>query len=189
MRIAVIGAGNVGGTIGAKWETAGHEVAYGLRDAAKKSRAVSLTQALEGADAVLLAIPGGAVGAFVREHKTGLDGKLLIDATNNLRGASNNAWAEILQQIPRVQLYRAFNTNGWEVYANPTVGGEQPDLFYAGPEGEGKDIAERLIADAGFRPVWVGDMDQVDVIDGLFKLWLTLSRRRGRRIAFKLLSD
>ncbi|MGH3504700.1 MAG: NAD(P)-binding domain-containing protein [Nocardioidaceae bacterium] len=31
MRIAVIGAGNVGGALGAKWKAAGHEVTYGSR--------------------------------------------------------------------------------------------------------------------------------------------------------------
>jgi len=43
--------------------------------------------------------------------------------------------------------------------------------------------------DAGLRPVWVGGADQADTIDGVLRLWYTLSRARGRRIAFKLISD
>src|SRR5262249_48772048 len=34
MEIAVIGAGNVGGTLGKRWAKAGHEVAFGARDPA-----------------------------------------------------------------------------------------------------------------------------------------------------------
>jgi len=31
MRIAVLGAGNVGGTLGRRWADAGHDVAFGVR--------------------------------------------------------------------------------------------------------------------------------------------------------------
>jgi len=33
MRIAVIGTGNIGGTLGAKWRAAGHDVLYGSPNA------------------------------------------------------------------------------------------------------------------------------------------------------------
>ena len=32
MKIAVLGAGNIGGTLGKKWLAAGHEVVFGVRD-------------------------------------------------------------------------------------------------------------------------------------------------------------
>jgi predicted dinucleotide-binding enzyme len=32
MRIAVIGKGNIGGSLGSKWIAAGHDVVYGARD-------------------------------------------------------------------------------------------------------------------------------------------------------------
>ena len=39
MKIAVIGAGNVGGTLGRRWGESGHEVIFGVRDpAAGKTR-------------------------------------------------------------------------------------------------------------------------------------------------------
>lgn len=189
MKIAVIGAGHIGGTVGRKWEAAGHDVVYGLRDPSKHKGAKSFNQALDGAETVLLAIPGDAVANFVRQHAQHLDGKVVIDATNNFRGASINAWSEMSAAIPKAQLYRAFNNLGWDIFDKPVVGGEQADLFYAGPEGKGKDEVERLIADAGLRPIWVGGTDQVDTIDGVLKLWYMLSQKRGRRIAFKLIAD
>src|SRR5258708_6077785 len=188
MKIAVVGAGRIGGTIGSKWEAAGHEVAYGLRDPSKKKGAKPIDQALRGAEVVLLAVPGGALAQVVRDHAQELDGKAVIDATNNFGGESMNAWSEVAAALPHAHLYRAFNSLGWDVFANPVLGGQQADLFYAGPEGETQTAVEKLISDAGLRPVWVGGTDQVDTIDGVLRLWYTLSPTPARRIAVKFLS-
>ena len=189
MKIAVIGAGNIGGTVGGTWEKAGHDVVYGLRDPGKKKGGKTIAQALAGASVVLLAVPGATVKQLVHDHAQDLDGKIVIDATNNFGGGSANCWSDIAPVVPRAHLYRAFNTLGWDVFAKPVVGGEQADLFFAGPEGESRSTVEKLIADAGLRPIWVGGPDAVDTIDGVLRLWFTLSRTRGRRIAFKLISD
>lgn len=189
MRIGIIGAGKIGDTIGAKWEAAGHEVVYGLRDPSKKKGGVTLDRAVRTGDVVLLAIPGDAVVDFVRHHAGSLDGKVVIDATNNLRGAAMNSCAEITVALPRAQLYRAFNTYGWDVSANPMVGAEEVDMFYAGPDGAAQAAVEQLISDVGFRPIRVGGLDQVGTVDGVLRLWYVLAQTRGRRIAFKLVAD
>src|SRR5690349_9517354 len=108
MKIAVIGAGRIGGTIGGKLEAAGHEVVYGLRDPSKKKGAKPIADALRSADTVLLAIPGAAVVQFAQQHANELDGKVVIDATNNLGGASTHSWPEISALAPNARLYRAF---------------------------------------------------------------------------------
>jgi predicted dinucleotide-binding enzyme len=110
MKIAVIGAGNIGGTIGGKWEAAGHEVTYALRDPSKKPGAKSFQEALGGADAVLLAVPGAALVDFVRKHAKHLDHKVVIDATNNFRASTLYSWPEITPLIPKARLYRASNS-------------------------------------------------------------------------------
>ena len=48
---------------------------------------------------------------------------------------------------------------------------------------------EGLIADIGLRPIYVGDLDQVTLIDTLTRLWFALAFQQGygRRLAFKLL--
>jgi 8-hydroxy-5-deazaflavin:NADPH oxidoreductase len=189
MKIAVIGAGKIGGTLGGKWEAAGHEVVYGLRDPSTKKGSRPIADALKSGELVLLAIPGDAVVGFVREHAKALDGKTIIDATNNFRGAAMNSWPEILPLVPTAALYRAFNSYGWDVFANPTVGGTEADLFYAGPEGHGRVAVERLIADVGLRPVRVGGTEQASTVDGVLRLWATLSQAHGRHIAFRLLAD
>lgn len=189
MKIATIGAGNIGGTLGDTWRKAGHEVVYGLRDPSKRNDAKPIDQALAGAEAVMLALPGSAAVEFAREHGKGLEGKLIIDATNNFREVKFDSWPELTAAIPTAQLYRAFNTLGWDVFANPLVGGVQADLFFCGPDGRGREVIEQLISDAGLRPIWVGGVDQVETVDGLLRIWVALSRMRGRRIALKLISD
>ena len=69
MKIAVIGAGNVGGTLGKRWARAGHEVAFGARNPAEAkvaapvreggptTRATSVPEAAREAAVVLLAVP------------------------------------------------------------------------------------------------------------------------------------
>jgi 8-hydroxy-5-deazaflavin:NADPH oxidoreductase len=188
MRVAVIGAGRIGGTIGGKWEAAGHEVVYGLRDPAKKAGATSISEALKSAGIVLLAIPGAAVVEFVQEHAKDLEGKVVIDATNNFRGKSMNSWPEVTAAAPKAKLYRAFNSYGWEMFAKPELGGEVLDLFYAGPEGESQKTVEQLISDVGARPIWVG-ADAAETVDGVLRLWYTLAQHRGRRIGFRLIAD
>lgn len=188
MNIAVIGAGNIGGTIGSHWEKAGHHVTYQLRDPSKKKGAVPLGHDLDSADAVLLALPGNAVVAFVGEHSKALDGKILIDASNNFGAPTFHSWHELSKAVPHPLLYRAFNSYGFEVAANPHLGGDRADLFYCGPQQDAA-VVERLIEDVGMRPIRVGGMDAVDTVDGVLRLWFTLSRSRGRRIAFRLISD
>jgi 8-hydroxy-5-deazaflavin:NADPH oxidoreductase len=189
MHIAVIGAGRIGGTIGEKWTAAGHEVAYGLRDPGKRPGAKTIDQALRGAEVMLLAVPANAVVEVVRSHHAALDGKIVIDATNNFAAAEFNSWPELAKSAPHAHLYRAFNTLGWDVLAKPVLGGVQADLFYCGPEGPSKDKVEGLISDAGLRPIWVGRADQVATVDGVLRLWAVLARMHGRRIAFKLIAD
>ena len=62
MRIAVIGKGNIGGTLGSKWRAAGHDVVYGTRDGSGQgpggAPVRSIGDALKDAEVVLLAVPG-----------------------------------------------------------------------------------------------------------------------------------
>ncbi|HUB20969.1 MAG TPA: NAD(P)-binding domain-containing protein [Streptosporangiaceae bacterium] len=64
MKIAIIGTGNIGGTLGRRWLAAGHEVTHGSRDGAGQgpggARQTAVGDAIAGADVVVLAVPGRA---------------------------------------------------------------------------------------------------------------------------------
>jgi len=188
VRIAVIGAGNIGRTLGAKWAAAGHEVVYGVRSPEAPDTA-AVEEAVPGAEVVALAVPGAAAKEVLGTLGDALADKVVIDATNDVQGTGKlHALDELAEGAHPV---RAFNTLGWENFENPVVGGDTADLFYAAEEGRGKDVAERLIRDVGLRPVWVGGVDAFDLVDSLTQLWFTLALRqgRGRRLAFRLLVD
>lgn len=48
---------------------------------------------------------------------------------------------------------------------------------------------EGLIADVGLRPARVGGLDQMQLLDGVLRLWfaLAIGQKMGRHLAFKLL--
>ncbi|MGH2487498.1 MAG: NADPH-dependent F420 reductase [Ktedonobacterales bacterium] len=202
IRIAVLGAGNIGGTLGGKWVAAGHQVAFGVTDpGSTRAQALradvgqaatigGIAEALEGAEVVVLAVPGGAVDELLRTHAGGLAGKTVIDATNRMGGGAMNSVAALSQAAPSARVYRAFNSLGWENFADPVFGGVQADLFYAGPDGDARATVEQLIGDVGLRPVCAGGPDQVGVVDAVAGLWfaLALGQGKGRRLAFKMLT-
>jgi predicted dinucleotide-binding enzyme len=186
MRIAVIGKGSIGATLGAKWVAAGHDVVYGVRSAGEPDTAPIADAALD-ADVVVVAIPGTAAKELLASLGEVLAGKVVIDATNDVQGAGKlHALEELTDGAHPV---RAFNTIGWENFADPVVDGVQADLFYAAEEGRAQEVADRLIADVGLRPVWLGGVEAFDVVDSLTRLWFTLAfqRKFGRRLAFKML--
>jgi predicted dinucleotide-binding enzyme len=192
MRIAVIGTGNIGGTLGRALARAGHEVTMGSRNPGDGTPDLppiaDIASALAGAEVILLAIPARSVSDFLATHAPAVDGKLLVDATNNIGGGSANAAAAIAEAAPRVRYVRAFNTLGWENFANPTFDGVAADLFFSGPEAD-REIVDRLISDVGLRPAYLGP-DKHDLVDSLLPLWFTLAQLRGtRHLALRILTD
>ncbi len=201
MKITVLGSGNIGGTLGRKWAGAGHDVVFGVRDAGSpKVRALldsikgtatarAVADALAFGDVVLFATPWSAVAGVVETGGGVLNGKVVIDATNNFGGPVVNNVTTISAKAPAANVFRAFNSLGWENLQNPRFGEIQADLFYCGPDNRARPLVEGLIEDVGLRPVWVGDLDQVQLVDNIGMLWVTLAFRRGmgRNLAFKAL--
>jgi predicted dinucleotide-binding enzyme len=189
MRIAVIGTGRIGGTLGQRWQAAGHDVVYGSRQGAGEgpggAPVLPTGDALAGADAVLLAVPGRAVADVIGPHGAALAGKIVIDATNNIGGqAAVNAQAAVAAAAPGARYARAFNTLGWENFADPPPGAIL--VFAADPEAQ--PAVEELITAVGLEPVCVGGADASGTVDSLLPLWFTLVRQHGgnRRLALRV---
>lgn len=202
MKITILGSGNIGGTLGRKWAAAGHAVTFATRDpssprlaaltaASKNIRAGSYEAALPAAAVVLVAVPSKALAEVAAAHAAQLDGKILIDATNDFAAPLINGLETLRRAAPRARLFRAFNSLGWEVFADPMVGGVQADMLYSGPDGEDRKAVAGLIEAVGVRPIWVGDNDLVRIVDDQGWLWVSLVMRRGwpRRLAFRALTD
>ena len=188
MRIAVIGTGNIGGTLGTKWRAAGHDVTYCARSAGGTgpggAPVATVANALDGADAVLLAVPGPAVADVTRAYGAALDGKVVIDAANRMGGAEFDSRAAISAAAPDARYVRAFNSLGWENFADPIPGA---CLFFAA-DADARPVAEELISAVGLEPVFVGDADATGTVDNVLPLWFALMRQQGgnRKLAFRV---
>ena len=188
MKIAVIGTGRIGGTLGQRWRAAGHEVVYGSRAGPGTgpggAPAMAVGDALTGAEAVLLAVPARAVGEVVAANGAALAGKVVIDATNNIGATEVDSRAAIAAAAPDARYVRAFNTLGWENFADPPPGAV---LFFAADPGA-RPVAEQLITAVGLEPVCAGDANATGTVDALLGLWFTLVKHNGgnRRVALRI---
>lgn len=182
MDVAVIGTGNVGRTLGKALAAAGHDVRYGSRTPEK-----SVHEALDGAEAVIVAIPGEVVADFARAYAGELDGKVVIDTANKFGDGPGHSAADFAALAPGARYARAFNALGWENFAEPVFDGVVADLFYSADEPD-RETVERLITAVGLNPVYLGP-GQHDLLDQLMTLWFTLAlgQGRGRHLAFKVL--
>lgn len=198
--IAVLGAGNIGATLARKWAASGHAVVIGTRDPTNstlralaadiRASVASHVAAIRGAEVVLFALPGAAMAATVEQLGPALEGKIVIDATNNRQAAEPNSVASISGVASSAVVARAFNSLGWENFADPDFDGTPADLLWCGPDGDVGAVVERLIGDVGLRPIRVGGLDQLHLVDMLADLWFALARGqgRGRHLAFKVLT-
>ena len=202
--IAVLGAGHIGGTLGKKWIAAGHQVRFGVNDPnGENAQAVraefgdraaigTIEDALQGNPrVVLVALPGNVVAPTAQKYAAQLNGRIIIDAANGGGDDSMQNLAPFQQYAPHAQLYRAFNSLGWENYAEPDFNGIQADLFYCGPGGEAQRTVEQLISAVGMLPVYLGGVEQLGLLDSIAALWFALAfgQKKGRHLAFKVLSD
>jgi 8-hydroxy-5-deazaflavin:NADPH oxidoreductase len=202
MKVAIVGTGHIGGTLGKKWSRAGQQAYYGVRNPQKPevqalvkslgatASASSISDAIGWGEIVVFAVPGGGMKETITAHARALDGKMIIEATNNMDAPSMNNQATLASQTPRAKTFRAFNNYGWDIFENPTYRDVAADLFYCGPDGHERSTVEKLVSDVGLNPVFVGGPEAVDIVDSVLKVWFTLvsGRKMGRNIAFKLLT-
>jgi 8-hydroxy-5-deazaflavin:NADPH oxidoreductase len=210
MRIAIIGMGSVGGTLGGRWAELGHAVTFGAKDPrAAKAKALvakighgaslaSVPEAVADAETVVLATPASA-NADAIASAGDLSGKILIDATNPLKpdlsGLSvgpDTSGAEMVAKLaPRARVYKAFNQTGYENMAQPVFATGRAVMFVAGDDPAGKSAVLKLVGELGFDAIDAGDLTAARLLEPLAMLWIHLMVRRklGRKFAFSLLRE
>ncbi len=196
MNIAIIGAGNVGGTLGRRWQESGHLVVCGARDPGSKPDTVSNAEAAKFGEIILLATPWPAAKSAV-ESLGDLSGKILIDAVNPLKpdlsaleiGTTICAAEQVAHWARGAKVVKAFNTVGYNIMANPAFGAEKPVLFFCGDDKDAKSTVKPLIDQLGFEAVDAGPLSQARLLEPFALLWISLAYQAGlgREIAFKLL--
>lgn len=185
LRIGVIGAGRIGGTLASLWAKAGHDVLVSsrhpeqlqelARSLAPRGRAGTPREAAVFGDVVLVSVPYGALPQIGRDLAKELAGKIVLDTGNPYperdgemahearRKGTGVASAEM---VPGVRLVRAFNAIGHRSLASEAHrAGKRVAIPLAGDDADALRVAERLVRDAGFEPVVVGPLARARLFD------------------------
>ncbi len=197
MRIAVIGAGNVGRTLGTGWQKKGHSVRYGVRNPEPgNAEQATVAEAATSAEVVVLSTPWEAVKDAVVACGD-LTGKVLVDCTNPLLPGlagiaigTDTSGAEFVASLaPGARVVKAFNTIGFNIMANPHFGERSATLFYCGDDAAAKQAVHTLASDLGFSATDAGPLQQARLLEPFALLWITLALKHGhgREIAFDLM--
>lgn len=195
MRIAIIGAGNVGGGLAAAATSAGHEVTVAAaheENAAKvatnvgATSAATVAEAARGADVVLLAVPAGAAADVVGQLGDAVSGTVVVDATNPLNDTYDDLTTsgpsqaeELAAAVPGAKVVKAFNTILASRLGSPAEGDRPLPAFYAGDDDAAKATVADLLSSLGFRPIDAGGLRMARSLEELAFLNITLNARNG----------
>lgn len=187
MDIGVIGAGMIGGTVGALWAKAGHRVRFGTRhpealrplvaEAGPNASAGSPEEAARFGEIVFCSVPYGAWPALAPALAPHLAGKVVLDSANPYpardgdfaRSAiadGDGAGVPVARLLPGARLVRAFNSVYYKTLQTEAHrAGDRVGIPLAGDDPAALEAAARLARDAGFEPVVVGPLSTARLFD------------------------
>jgi len=179
MSTAIIGVGNIGGTIARHLVAGGESVVVAARNESQakaladelgpRARAASVEEAIAGADAVVLALWLDNMREVIPQQARLLDGKVVVDPSNPIGFDANgqifrtlpddqSAGSIVSALLPAGAHYvKAFGTLAAEALAGSA--NREPRhaaVFYATDDDTGATAVERLIRVAGFDPLKAG---------------------------------
>ena len=196
MKIAIIGAGNVGTALATSFTRAGHDVVIASRDpedaggAAASSGAriaTSNADAAASAELVVLAIPFTSAADVAAEIAPAVAGKAVVDVSNRMSyGAggpeidttSSNA-EELAALLPDAHIVKAFNPLFASRQGAPLPAELRLDGFVAGDDASAKAQVIELIRSIGLTPVDVGPLVRARQLEGLAFLNIALNIANG----------
>ena len=193
MKVAIIGAGNVGKALATSITRAGHEVTMSAstpESARQAADAVGVNAAGNNADAtrdaevVILAVPFVGAGEEVAQDiREAVAGKTIVDVTNPLKPdysglatEGTSAAEEFQKQLPEASVVKAFNTIFASNQANPSA---DIDGFVAGDDDKAKQKVMSLIQSIGFSPVDVGPLQAARHLEGMAFINIGLNAQNG----------
>lgn len=181
LKIATIGAGNVGRALGTVWVKSGHEVMFSSRnpeglkswvnDLGPSAHAGTVAEAVAFGDVILLAVPYGALPQLAADFAPALAGKALVMDTCNpfpdrdgavaVAAIEKGAGRYIAELLPGAPVVRAFNAVNYRLMES---GGGRPDgtltgMPIAGDNANALALASDLVSDVAFEPVIVGSLE------------------------------
>ena len=187
MTTAIIGVGNLGGTVARHLVNGGEAVVLAAKDEPRAQAladdlgslagAASVADAIDGADTVVLAVWLDPLKEVLGEYAQRLGGKVVIDPTNPI-GFENGQMIRTLPDaessssvvrglLPAGAHYvKAFGSLGATQWADAANRDPRVVLFYATDDDDAETTAQQLIRTAGFEPMDVGGLADVGRMEG-----------------------
>ena len=207
-KIAIIGVGNVGASLGYRLSQSDFPVRFGVREGkdisdllaecGKGSESASPADAARWADIVFLAVPGNAAVELAKSLATELEGTILVDCNNLLAWDGGPVWtppeegsltAAMAAAVPGARVVKGFNTFGSEFHRDPNIHGVAVDVPLAGDDADAKSELSAVAEAAGFHAIDAGPLRNAALLENMAVLWihLALVGGQGREAAFKLM--
>ncbi len=156
-----------------------------MQAAGGSTRATSASEAVNGADAILLAAPFHSAQELINSLPS-LEGKVLIDATNPLgEGLRLQTWpaSSAAEQIAGwargARVVKAFNMTGSGNMSDPSYGATQPAMLLCGDDPAAKALVAGLANEIGFEAVDCGALSAANLLEAAAGLWVRLAYLQG----------
>jgi 8-hydroxy-5-deazaflavin:NADPH oxidoreductase len=204
MKIAVLGTGMVGETIGTKLVELGHQVMMGSRthdnEKALKWKATHGEKASNGTffnaasfGEIIFNCTSGKVSleALQLAGRENLSGKILVDIANpldfsngmppTLSICNTDSLGEVLQrQFPDVKVVKTLNTVNCQLMVNPGLLKEETSLFVSGNDAGAKKTVTELLNAFGWKDIIdLGDISTARGTEQLLPIWIRLMSSLG----------
>lgn len=185
MKIGILGAGRVGGTLANALAAKGHDITVGHRDpqAARAKwqgaavRHASLADAAASTTLVINALPGDTALVSVAALAASLAGKTLLDVSNATTRQPNglpggllypdDSVAERLQAaLPETRVVKALNTMIFSVMVAPRSVATPPQAFLSGNDEAAKAQVQALLLDLDWSAEWIIDLGGIETARG-----------------------
>ena len=191
MRIAIIGAGNVGGALGRAFADRGHAVVFGVRDTgsaktetalamAPGTHATSPANAVEGADVIVFALRWEGVAEIVAELPS-LNGRIVIDTMNRFSGdPARSTTQDLAELLARRSAHQSLQHDRFENMTTARARRTKAAMFVAGDDPGAKRVAMDLATEIGFEAEDAGPLANAKALEEMVRVWLALTKAHGR---------
>jgi len=187
MNIGIIGTGNMGGALGARWSTNGHSVLFGSRDRGKAKAAAArvagaaeagdLDEAAAFGDVVLYTVRGIFPSVLLRNPRA-LAGKIVIDCNNtDLDGdmrpigvdpGGPTLAEQLAADVPDARIVKAFSSvPHWIIELDrETLAPYRISVLLCADDLAAKATVKGLAEELGFVGIDCGPLKRSRVVDG-----------------------
>ena len=209
LKIGVLGSGSAGRTLANGFLDHAHRVMIGsrtpdklrdwLREAGREAQVGTFEQAARFGELIVLSVNGRAAEDVIRlADLESFAGKIVLDASDPLDfssgrpglfvGTTDSLGERIQRLIPDAYVVKCLNVVQADVMINPTLTGDELDMFIAGDSDEAKQTVTNLLEEFGWPVIDMGGIESARWLEALSLAWVVYSHRTGKtHHAFKLI--